>query len=79
MISYAQRIGLDVQRFQAELEADKYRPLIERDLNEARRRSVLGTPVFFLNTVRIDGLQPQKMFDDLIAAQLGKQIQASSH
>ena len=79
LISYAQRIGLDVQRFQAELEADKYRPFIEHDLNEARRRSVLGTPVFFLNTARIDGLQPQKMFDDLIAAQLGKQIQASSH
>ncbi len=79
LVAFAVRIGLDVQRFQAELENHKYRPVIERDLDEAKWRAVQGTPVFFLDLARVDGLQSQKIFDDLIAAQLAKKLQASSH
>lgn len=79
VISYAHRLGLNVERFQAEMESHKYRSMIRSHLQEAKRRSVLGSPVFFLNSTRIDGLQPQKMFDDLIAQQLAKSVQASSH
>jgi protein-disulfide isomerase len=53
-----------------ELESGKYRPLIQADLQEAQRRAVLGSPVFFLNSARIDGLQNEKLFDDIIAGQL---------
>jgi protein-disulfide isomerase len=69
LIGYARRIGLDVKRFESDLETNKYRPAVLRDLEEARRRAVLGTPVFFLNGTRIDGIQPQNVFDELIAAQ----------
>jgi protein-disulfide isomerase len=70
LMAYAQRIGLDSDRFQMELESGKYRPLIQADLQEAQRRAVLGSPVFFLNSARIDGLQNEKLFDDIIAGQL---------
>ena len=48
MLAYAKRIGLDANRFQKELDSEKYRSLIQADLQEAQRRAVLGAPVFFL-------------------------------
>jgi protein-disulfide isomerase len=77
--SYAQRLGLDLSLFKADMESHKYKHAIERDLEEARKRAVQGTPVFFLNAVRIDGVQPQKTFDDLVAEQLAQPMRASSH
>ncbi len=70
MLAYAKRIGLDANRFQKELDSEKYRALIEADLQEAQRRAVLGAPVFFLNSARVDGLQNEKLYREIIADQL---------
>jgi protein-disulfide isomerase len=70
MLAYAKRIGLDADRFQKDLDSGKYRSLIEADLQEAQRRAVLGSPVFFLNSARIDGLQNEKLYRDIIDDQL---------
>jgi protein-disulfide isomerase len=70
LLAYAQSIGLDSDRFQKDLDSGKYRSLIAADLQEARRRAVLGSPVFFLNSARIDGLQNEKLFNDIIEGQL---------
>lgn len=70
MLTYAKRIGLDADLFQRDLDSAKYRPLIEADLQEAQRRAVLGTPVFFLNSARVDGLQNEKLYTDIIQDQL---------
>lgn len=78
LIGYAQRLGLDVNRFQEELTTRKYTPQIERDLQEARRRAVLGTPVFFLNSVRVDGLQSEETLNKTIAEQLSARAPSAS-
>jgi protein-disulfide isomerase len=70
MLAYAKRIGLDADRFQKDLDSEKYRSLIEADLQEAQRRAVLGAPVFFLNSARVDGLQNEKLYKDIIEDQL---------
>jgi len=70
MLAYAKRIGLDADLFQRELDSEKYRPLIEADLQEAQRRAVLGAPVFFFNSARVDGLQNEKLYTDIIQDQL---------
>lgn len=70
MMAYAKRIGLDADLFQRDLDSEKYRPLIEADLQEAQRRAVLGAPVFFLNSARVDGLQNEKLYTDIIKDQL---------
>ncbi len=70
MLAYAKRIGLDAELFQRDLDSEKYRSLIEADLQEAQRRAVLGSPVFFLNSARIDGLQNEKLYRDIIDDQL---------
>ena len=70
MLAYAKRIGLDADLFQRDLDSEKYRPLIEADLQEAQRRAVLGAPVFFFNSARVDGLQNEKLYTDIIEDQL---------
>jgi protein-disulfide isomerase len=70
MLAYAKHIGLDADLFQRDLDSEKYRPLIEADLQEAQRRAVLGAPVFFLNSARVDGLQNEKLYTDIIQDQL---------
>lgn len=70
--TYASQLGLDVQRFGSELADGKYKPIIERDLAEAQRRDVRGTPVFFVQSQRIDGLQPLTMFDKAISDAMEK-------
>jgi protein-disulfide isomerase len=70
MLAYAKRIGLDADLFQKDLDSEKYRSLIEADLQEAQRRAVLGSPVFFLNSARVDGLQNEKLYRDIIEDQL---------
>ena len=70
MLAYAKRIGLDADLFQKDLDSEKYRSFIEADLQEAQRRAVLGSPVFFLNSARIDGLQNEKLYRDIIEDQL---------
>jgi protein-disulfide isomerase len=76
MLAYAKRIGLDVDRFQKDLDSEKYRSLIEEDLQEAQRRAVLGSPVFFLNSARVDGLQNEKLYQDIIEDQLATKNKA---
>ena len=70
-VSYAESIGLDVNRFSSELDTHHYQPEITRDLAEAKRRGVRGTPVFFANSSRIDGLASLEIFQKEIERQLG--------
>jgi len=78
LLGYALRLGLDLKRFESELDKRTYRSAVESDLEEARTRGVLGTPVFFINSVRIDGLQPQKQMEQVITEQLTASVQANS-
>ncbi len=70
LIGHAERLGLDLESFTAALDGHAYRAAVERDLAEARRREVRGTPVFFVNGRRIDGIQPLARFQDAIDAEL---------
>ncbi len=70
LLAYARQIGLNEEIFEKDLDSGKYQELIDRDLQEAKRRAVLGAPVFFLNAARIDGLQNDKLFNEIIDGQL---------
>ena len=78
LLGYASRLGLDLKRFESELDKSTYRAAVESDLEEARARGVFGTPVFFVNATRIDGLQPQKQMEQVITEQLTARVQANS-
>lgn len=52
---YAQRVGLDTDRFKREMSEHIYAPAIMESLKQGIKSGVQGTPTFFLNGVRYEG------------------------
>jgi protein-disulfide isomerase len=48
-------LQLDMPRFEADLEARRYRPRVKRDFMGGMRSGVAATPAFFINGNRYDG------------------------
>jgi protein-disulfide isomerase len=56
MIEQAGRVGLDPVQFTSSLASGRFRSAIQSDIDEAKARDVRGTPVFFVNGKRLDGV-----------------------
>lgn len=48
-------LKLDLSRFEADLEARRFRPRVKRDFMSGMRSGVAGTPTFFINGKRYEG------------------------
>ncbi len=81
---HAQAVGLDVPKFEGCLSAGKYAEAIRKDVAEAQRAGVTGTPAFFLaytdptsskvkSVVRLSGAQPYAAFKTQIDKLLAEQ------
>jgi protein-disulfide isomerase len=55
ILSYADRLGLDMERFQMGLDHGNYSKRIQEDFLSGVRSGVNGTPTFFINGLRHDG------------------------
>lgn len=55
LLSYAEYLGLDLQRFIAELADGTHEAKIRSDFMSGVRSGVNGTPTFFINGIRYDG------------------------
>ncbi len=69
---YAAELGLDMNKFKAALESNKFEPQITADATEAARAGVDGTPTFFINGRELVGAQPVEAFKALIDEELKK-------
>jgi protein-disulfide isomerase len=49
VIGYARQLGLDLPRFQQDLDSDRVKQAIAADKDEGARQRVEGTPTFFVN------------------------------
>jgi protein-disulfide isomerase len=71
LVSYAQELGLDVDRFGADVRNGAATDKITQDVHGAIQSGVNGTPTFFLNGVRVDDSWDFDMFSAMIERQLG--------
>ncbi len=55
LVAYAERLGLDTERFRHELKREVYSDLVREDFRRGVQNGVYGTPGLFLNGVRHDG------------------------
>lgn len=55
LIAAAREIGLDVERFERDLESEQVRARVERDVSGGHDNGVTGTPTLFVDGVRYDG------------------------
>jgi protein-disulfide isomerase len=68
--SYATRLGLDLVRFRAYLDAYEGRPVVDADQALARSVGASGTPTFFVNGRQLTGAQPIEAFRTMINEEL---------
>jgi protein-disulfide isomerase len=54
LLEYAQKVGLDIERFKQDMSGHVYASLIEESLNSGINSGVEGTPTFYINGVRYE-------------------------
>jgi protein-disulfide isomerase len=64
---FAEEIGLDVSRFEADLQDPALEAMIEEDMAIAGQYNVRGTPAAFINGRFISGALPAEAFDRVIS------------
>jgi len=71
---YAQELSLNVDSFQACLEAHKYQAAIKADSDFAIDLGIQSTPTFFINGLAVVGAQPLDVFQQVIDKELAGEI-----
>ena len=71
-LEYAKELGLDMNKFEADLESESVAQAVENDLKMASSLGVTGTPGFFVNGRFLRGAQPFDAFKRLIDQELAK-------
>ncbi len=69
---YAKELGLDVEKFKADLKKPEYDAIIKRDQDLGASLGVQGTPHYFVNGERVSGAQPVEAFEAIVKRQLGE-------
>jgi len=69
---YAEELKLDMGKFKAAMDSNKYDAQISADMAEATRVGVNGTPSFFINGRSLVGAQPVDAFKRVIDEELKK-------
>jgi protein-disulfide isomerase len=68
----AVRLGLKKTEFDTCLDHGKYEAAIRKDVAEAMKLGVTGTPTFFINGRELVGAQPDEAFDEVITDELAR-------
>ncbi len=69
---YAEKVGLDLAKFEPCLTGGTHRAAVQRDLDEGSRLGITGTPAFFINGRPLDGAQPLEAFVRVIEEELSR-------
>ena len=67
---YAQRAGLDVDRFKQDLARGTYREVVDRHMEEGASLGVKGTPNFFINGRVLKGAMPYEQLRPVIEQEM---------
>jgi protein-disulfide isomerase len=70
ILAWAQEIGLDMNRFRADLTSRKYAARVAAEEQEGENAGVEGTPTFFLNGKRFNGVFDLETVAPLVAEEL---------
>jgi protein-disulfide isomerase len=71
LVAFAEKAGLDVERFEATLESGEYEEVVDKGFREAQDAGIQGTPSFTINGQPLVGAQPVEIFARAIEAEAG--------
>ena len=63
---FAEQLGLDMSRFQADLQSEATRRQIAQDTREVRSTGSTGTPASYVNGRFLSGAQPYETFKKMV-------------
>lgn len=73
LIGYAVELGLDVEKFKADIDSNAVKAKIQSDMNDGNLVNLNATPTFYLNGLKIDNLKGDYQdFKNLINTELQK-------
>jgi len=72
LLGYAKDIGLDVSKFEKDLDNPKFDEVLKKDQAEGQANGANGTPTFFINGRQLVGAQPFDAFKNVIEEELKK-------
>ncbi|MCK5257694.1 MAG: thioredoxin domain-containing protein, partial [Deltaproteobacteria bacterium] len=75
LVEYAQNLGLDIEKFKADLRDHTYKKQVDRESKQAVTLGATGTPAFFVNGRYLSGAKPLDAFVKVIDEELsGKKV-----
>ncbi|MEO5886349.1 MAG: DsbA family protein, partial [Anaerolineales bacterium] len=73
-LQIASDFGLDRAAFEECLNSEKYKDVVQKDLDFALDLGVTSTPAFFINGLAVVGAQPLDVFQQVIDKELAEEI-----
>ncbi len=70
ILTFAKDIGLDMNKFTADLDSPKYQAVIKKDLSDGETAGVYGTPSFFVNGKHYNGPLSLEALKPILDAEL---------
>lgn len=70
MVAYAESLKLDKKKFTLCLATKPYQSQIDQDMTDAATLGVRGTPTYFVNRVKVEGVVDEKVWDKAILQNL---------
>lgn len=70
---YAQTLALDMGKFNRCVQTKKYLKDIEQDIKDAADLGVRGTPTYFVNSKKYEGVIPEEVWEKIILSEMRKE------
>ena len=70
IMAMAKDIGLDMDKFKADLDSGKYKAVVDKDLADGEAAGVYGTPAFYINGKQYNGEVTLAALKPILAAEL---------
>jgi protein-disulfide isomerase len=72
LVEYAKTLNLDMVEFESCLSNSAHESDIEQDLVDAADIAVRGTPTYVVNGIRLEGVVPKEVWDEIILREIRK-------
>ncbi|MEK7084806.1 MAG: thioredoxin domain-containing protein [Patescibacteria group bacterium] len=70
--AHAEKLNLNMSAFTACLDSERYRSAVEQDLIDGVNLGVRGTPTYFVNGMKVEGVVPRDVWDRVILDEINK-------
>ncbi len=64
--AFALQLGLTLPKFKICMDTEKYRQAVQNDIVLGTSMNVAGTPTFFINGIRLQGVVPKEVWEQII-------------